>query len=144
MFMITPKLLRISIASVLFATGLTGAFAQTPEAATKSMKRFGEIVGIKPDKIKEYKRLHADSNPGVRDLLSKYHLQNFSIYLQEIDGKWYEFKYCEYTGKDFKGDMDKLSKEPRIIEWLKKCDPMQIPLKGHKSWAPMEQVYFNK
>ena len=107
------------------------------------VKRVGIVIGIKPEKIAEYKELHADSNHGVRDLLTKYHMHNFSIYLQEIDGKYYEFGYYEYTGKDFKADMAKLDAEPRNNEWLSICDPMQIPLKGYKSWAEMEFVYRN-
>jgi L-rhamnose mutarotase len=39
--------------------------------------------------------------------------------------------------------MAKLDAEERNIEWLKICDPMQIPLKGHKSWAMMEEVFHN-
>ena len=112
--------------------------------ADKNVKRVGMVVGIKPDKIEEYKRLHADGNPGVRDLLNKYHMQNFSIYLTEIEGKWYEFGYYEYTGSDFDGDMAKLAKEPRNIEWLQMCDPMQIPLEGETGWREMERVYFNQ
>ncbi|MHC4556044.1 MAG: L-rhamnose mutarotase [Planctomycetota bacterium] len=107
------------------------------------VKRVGMVIGIKPEKIAEYKELHADSNPGVRDLLNKYHMHNFSIYLQEIDGKYYEFGYYEYTGKDFEADMAKLDAEPRNKEWLSICDPMQIPLEGHDSWAQMELVYRN-
>ncbi len=107
------------------------------------VKRVGMVIGIKPEKIAEYKELHADSNAGVRDLLTKYHMHNFSIYLQEIDGKYYEFGYYEYTGKDFEADMAKLDAEPRNKEWLAICDPMQIPLKGHNSWAEMELVYRN-
>ena len=45
-----------------------------------------------------------------------------------MDGKGYEFRYYEYTGQDFEGDMALLAKELRNIEWLKVCDPMQIPL----------------
>ena len=36
-----------------------------------------------------------------------------------------------------------LAKEPRTIEWLKVCDPMQKPLPGSKGWTDMERVYFN-
>ena len=100
------------------------------------------VVGIKPDAIEEYKRLHADDEPGVRDLLSRYHIRNFSIFLQEIDGKWYEFGYYEYTGDDFEGDMARLAREPRNVEWLKVCDPMQLPLPGSDGWTEMERVYF--
>jgi L-rhamnose mutarotase len=110
----------------------------------RSVKRVGMVIGIHPEHIEEYKRLHADDYPGVRDLLRKYHMRNFSIFLTEIDGKWYEFGYYEYTGNDFESDMARLAKEPRNIEWLKICDPMQIPLAGEKGWHVMEQVYLNE
>ena len=88
-------------------------------------------------------RLHADDNPSVRDLLNKYHIHSFSIFLHQIDGKWFEFGYYEYTGDDFEADMAKLAAEPRNRAWLKVCDPMQIPLKGEKTWATMERVFYN-
>lgn len=106
-------------------------------------KRTGMVVGIKPEAIEEYKRLHADDNAGVRDLLTKYNMSNFSIYMTEIEGKWYEFGYWEYTGTDFDGDMAELSKEQRNTDWLKLCDPMQVPLKGESGWREMELVYRN-
>ena len=117
----------------------------TPASKAMPVKRVGMVVGIKPEMINQYKRLHAADNAGVRDLLGKYHMHNFSIFLQQMpDGKWYEFGYYEYTGDDFDGDMAQLAKEPRNIEWLKKCDPMQIPLPGAKGWTEMESVYFNE
>ena len=101
------------------------------------------IIELKADKVAQYKQLHADSNPGVRDLLSKYHMHNFSIFLQEIGDKFYEFGYYEYTGTDYEGDMADLAKEPRNIVWLRVCDPLQIPLPGSKGWTQMERVYSN-
>jgi L-rhamnose mutarotase len=126
------------IALILLVPVLAGA------GAPKAVKRVGMVIELKADKIDEYKALHADSNPGVRDLLRKYHLRNFSIFLHNIGGRWYEFGYYEYTGEDFEGDMARLSAEPRNKEWLKVCDPLQIPLPGEESWAVMEQVYFNE
>ena len=110
----------------------------------KKVKRVGMVVGLREDAIPEYKRLHADDNPGVRDLLTKYNMHNFSIFLHKIDGKWYEFGYYEYTGDDFEADMAKLDAEPRNKEWLEVCDPMQVPLPGETGWAVMERVYFNE
>lgn len=112
-------------------------------APVAPVKRVGMVTQLRPEKMAEYKRLHADSNAGVRDLLNKYHMHNFSIYLREIDGKWYEFGYYEYTGKNFEADMAAMAREPRTIEWLKTCDPMQKPLPGSKGWTDMERVYFN-
>lgn len=108
-------------------------------------KRVGMVIGIKPDKITAYKALHAASNSGVRDLLSKYHMKNFSIYLRQLDdGNYYLFGYYEYDGSDYDGDMRKLSAEKRNIEWLSVTDPMQKPLRGQKSWTQMEEVYHNE
>ncbi|MCX6922769.1 MAG: L-rhamnose mutarotase [Verrucomicrobia bacterium] len=132
------KTKRVSFSRRSAALGLAGGCASGP------VKRVGMVVQLRPEKLEEYKRLHAASNPGVRDLLVKYHLRNFSIFLQQIDGKWYEFGYYEYTGKDFDADMAKLDAEPRNKEWLKVCDPMQMPLPGAKSWTKMERVYFNE
>ena len=112
-------------------------------ATNTPTKRVGMVVGLNPADMTEYKRLHADEHAGVRDLLNKYHMHNFSIFLHQIDGKWYEFGYYEYTGDDFEGDMARMNAEPRIEEWLKVCDPMQSPLPGEKSWVTMEQVYYN-
>lgn len=110
----------------------------------QTVKRIGMVIKIKPEFIDDYKALHADSNPGVRDLLREANMRNFSIFLQQLDdGNWYEFGYYEYTGTDYEADMKKLDNHPRNIEWLKICDPMQIPLEGYDGWAKMEQVYYN-
>ena len=134
---------NLTWASVLAVLSVSAFFLGVTMQKLKPSKRVGMVVGLKADQIEDYKRLHADSNPGVRDLLRKYHLHNFSIFLHQIDGKWYEFGYYEYTGDAFEADMAKLDAEPRNKEWLKVCDPMQVPLMGEKSWAKMECVYFN-
>ena len=112
-------------------------------APSVPVTRVGMVTQLRPEKLAEYKRLHADSNPGVRDILNKYHMHNFSIYLQKIDGKWYEFGYYEYTGSNFDADMAAMAKEPRTVEWLKVCDPMQKPLPGAKGWTEMQRAYYN-
>ena len=107
------------------------------------LKRVGMVVKLKPEYVEEYRRLHADGNPGVRDLLRKYHLENFNIFLHPIKGEWFEFGYYEYSGSDFAGDMAALAQEPRNRAWLAVCDPMQAPLAGAGGWTEMERVYFN-
>jgi L-rhamnose mutarotase len=109
-----------------------------------NIRRVGMVIELRPEHLDDYRHLHADAHPGVRDLLVKYHLRNFSIFLHQIDGRWFEFGYYEYTGEDFEGDMAKLDAEPRNREWLTLCDPMQKPLQGETSWAVMEQVYRNE
>lgn len=107
-------------------------------------RRIGMVIGMRPDRISAYEALHAASNAGVRDLLTKYHMHNFSIYLKELeDGRIYLFGCYEYTGSDFDADMANLAAEPRNQQWLASTDPMQIPLPGEATWATMRDVYFN-
>ena len=132
---------------IVFLSGLINGCGSNSgeQASTKNIKRVGMVIKIKPEYIEEYKAIHSSSNAGVRDLLTKANMHNFSIFLHQLDdGNWYEFGYYEYTGEDFKADMEKLDKHPRNIEWLKVCDPMQVPLDGYEGWAEMEQVYYNK
>jgi len=117
--------------------------AVTETGETRQIKRVGMVIGIKPDQIEAYKRLHA--GPGVRDLLRQAHIHNFSIFLRQLeDGKFYEFAYYEYTGTDYETDMAWLATQPANQEWLSMCDPMQIPLSGEAGWTVMDQIYFNK
>ena len=48
------------------------------------MKRVGMVIGTVPEKIELYKKLHADETHYVRDLLKKYHYQNFNIFITEM------------------------------------------------------------
>ena len=107
------------------------------------MERMGKVIELRPECIEEYRRVHADDHHGVRDLLTRYHLDNFSIFLHEIAGRWFEFSYYEYTGDDHDADMAALAAEPRNQAWLAATDAMQVPLPGHTSWATMERIFFN-
>ena len=112
------------------------AFASEPRSTNQhssQVKRVGMVIGIKPDQISAYEALHANTNPGVRDLLNKYKMHNFSIFIHQLDdGRYYLFGYYEYTGDNYEGDMKKLSAETRNQQWLSTTDPMQMPLRGEK------------
>lgn len=45
------------------------------------MQRYGQIIKIKPEKIKEYKELHANPYDGVCAMIKACNIQNYSIYL---------------------------------------------------------------
>lgn len=127
---------------VAFAVALMAFCCGFAANGPKEPQRFGAVIGLKPEMVEQYKRLHTGDNVTVRDLLRKAHISNNSIFLHEIDGKWYEFSYWEYVGNDYEGDMARLAAEPRYQAWLKMCDAMQIPLPGAKTWTTMERVYF--
>lgn len=143
------KQLLILIVPLLFIVGCQGNSESDakvePISNHENVIRIGQIVKVKPEYVEQYQSLHADSNPGVRHLLKKYNMRNFSIYLEQFpDGNWYEFGYYEYWGDDFEGDMAKLDAEPENIKWLEMCDPMQEGIsEGQNGWKQMKRVYFN-
>ncbi len=108
-----------------------------------SFKRFGLVIGADPEKIGIYK-LHFSDNLGVQDILVKYSIRIFSIFISQFpDGQEYLFGCFEYTGNNYQSDMRMLSEEPRNIEWLKLCDPCQKPFNGDSSWCVMDEIYHN-
>ena len=47
------------------------------------MQRMGMVLGLKPDKVAEYKRLHAAVWPDVLKMISACNIRNYSIYLKQ-------------------------------------------------------------
>jgi len=136
--------MRILTVAAVFVAGILLATAVRAKSESSNVQRVGMVIGIKADQISAYEALHAASNSGVRDLLEKYHMHNFSIYMRQLDdGKYYLFGYYEYTGTDYKADMERLGAEPRNQKWLSVTGPMQVPLPGEQSWAMMKEVYHN-
>ncbi len=106
------------------------------------MQRMGMVIGLKPEKIAEYKRLHADTWPEILDMISKCNITNYSIFLKEPENLL--FGYWEYTGTDFAADAAKMAADPKTQEWWDLCMPMQLPLDTRKEgewWAMMEEVF---
>ena len=129
----------------LIAAGIAlPAVALVRRIRRRPIYRIGMVIGIKPDHISAYEALHAASNQGVRDLLTKYNMHNFSIFLGKLENdRYYLFGYYEYTGDNYKADMENLAAESRNQEWLSATDAMQIPLPGKRSWSLMREVYHN-
>jgi len=114
-------------------------------AAQPKVQRYGMVIGLKPEKVEYYKKLHADCWPGVLKKIKECHIRNYSIYLKEIEaGKLYLFSYFEYTGTDFQADMAKMAADPRTQQWWKETDPCQVPIPLHgpkEWWSPMDEVF---
>ncbi len=81
------------------------------------MKRYGSVVRARPEKLDEYRRLHADVWPDVLKMIEECNIRNYSIYLRKMDdGVHYIFSYFEYMGDDFDADMAKNGRRPRDAE----------------------------
>ena len=71
------------------------------------MQRMGMTIGIDPDKIGEYKRLHAACWPEILRGLTDANIRNYSIFLRQPENVM--FAYWEYNGTDFDADMKKIA-----------------------------------
>lgn len=106
------------------------------------MQRMGLVIGIDPDKIDEYKRLHAEAWEGVLDRLRASNITNYSIFLRQPENLM--FSYWEYVGTDFEADNAAIAADPVTREWWAICGPMQRPLESRAEgewWAEMEEVF---
>ena len=106
------------------------------------MQRMGSVLGIKPEAIAEYKRIHADVWPEVLAMIAACNIRNYTIFLKEPENLL--FSYFEYHGSDFATDAAKMAADPKTQEWWSVCMPMQAPLATRKEgewWAEMENVF---
>lgn len=106
------------------------------------MQRMGMVIGLKPDRVATYRRLHADVWPDILAMISACNITNFSIFLKEPENLL--FGYWEYTGTDYEADAAKMAADPRTQEWWALCMPCQAPLSTRRAgewWAMMEEVF---
>ena len=104
------------------------------------MKRYGMVIKVRPEKLDEYRRLHAAVWSAVLQRIHDCNIRNYSIYHK--DG--FLFSYFEYVGQDFRGDMEKMAADPATKKWWNLTDPCQEPLDTRADgewWANMEEVF---
>ena len=102
------------------------------------MRRYGQLLGIKPEGIDEYERLHAAVWPEVLVTIEACNIRNYSIFRYEN----MLFSYFEYIGDDYEGDMAKMAADPKTQEWWSINRPLQQPLtQTGEWWSTMREVF---
>jgi L-rhamnose mutarotase len=104
------------------------------------VKRVGQAIRVRPERIEEYERLHAEPWPGVLEMLRAANVHNYSIFRH---GELL-FAYFEYTGDDFAGDMARIAADPVTQSWWQLTDAMQEPLPGRGAgdwWLTLPEVF---
>ena len=87
-------------------------------------KRYGQVIGVTPGKLEEYKKLHSAVWPKVLEMIKECNIENYSIYY--MNGLL--FSYYEYTGDNYEADMAKMAADPETQRWWSFTDPCQKPL----------------
>lgn len=104
------------------------------------MRRFGQIIKVKPDRIKDYERIHAEVWPEVLATIHACNMRNYTIFRHGT----LLFAYFEYIGDDYAADMKKMADDPKTREWWTYTDPMQEPVEDRNEgewWATMKEVF---
>jgi len=106
------------------------------------MQRMGMLIGLKADRVAEYKQLHAAVWPEILDKIRECNIRNYSIFLREPENLL--FAYWEYMGSDFAADMALMAADPNTQRWWDICMPCQQPLETRDEgdwWATMVEVF---
>jgi L-rhamnose mutarotase len=104
------------------------------------MKRYGQIIGVKPEHFEEYKKYHATVWPDVLKMITDCNIRNYSIFHKDNQ----LFAYFEYVGDDFAADMAKMAADQTTQKWWSVMEPMQQPAENRQPgewWANMEEVF---
>ena len=97
-----------------------------------TLKRFGQIIGLKPEAYEEYVKYHAAVWPEVLKIIYDCNIRNYSIFFKDNT----LFAYFEYIGEDFAADMAKMAADPATQEWWRRVGPMQEPFSDRASESP--------
>jgi L-rhamnose mutarotase len=106
------------------------------------MQRMGMVIGVRPEKIAEYRALHAEVWPEVLAQIRDSNIRNYSIFLREPENLL--FGVWEYHGADFEADMARMAAHEPTQRWWAVCNPCQKPLESRAEgewWAMMPKVF---
>ena len=104
------------------------------------LRRFGQVLRLKPELAERYIELHANQWPEVDAAIRAANITSYSIY--EFEG--YLFAYIEYRGTDWEADTETMASNPKVQEWWALNDPCLQRLDGTSGtqlWQDMEEIY---
>ena len=93
-------------------------------------RRFCQRAWLKPEKVEEYRRLHANAWPEVLRTIEACNLRNY--YIDILDTL--VVSTFDYVGDDYDADMEKMAADPVTQEWWTHTKPC---FQGHA-----EGVYY--
>jgi len=126
-----------TIILILLGTLLLSSGCQSDQ---KVPERYSFVIGLKPEKMAEYKKLHAETWPEILELIEQSNIRNYSIHLGEP-----EEAYFEYVGQDLDKDMEAMAEHEVMQKWWKLTDGCQIPCPTREEgefWMQLEEVFY--
>ena len=103
------------------------------------MRRFGQRIKVRAERVEDYERLHAEPWPGVLERIHRSNIRNYTIFRHGTD----LFAYFEYVGDDFAADMAAMAADPETQRWWALTDAMQEPAPDREPdtwWTTLPEV----
>jgi L-rhamnose mutarotase len=100
------------------------------------------VIGLKADRVADYKRLHAAVWPGVLETMRRNGWRSFDIFLKEPENLL--FGTFEFHGVDFEASGRSIAADAETQRWWRECEPCQVPLTTAKPgewWAMMDNIF---
>jgi len=104
------------------------------------MRRYAQVIRLRPEHEAEYIRYHADVWPSVLQTITDCGIRNYSIFLRN----GVLFAYFEYHGTDYAADMQKMAADPETQRWWSIMDPMQTQMQDAQpgdKWSELTEVF---
>ena len=104
------------------------------------MRRYCQLIGLRPERRDEYVRYHAEVWPTVLATIEACYIRNYSIFLHDD----LLIAYFEYHGSDVDADMRRMAADPETQRWWSIMDPMQQRLPGvppEGKWLDVPEVF---
>jgi L-rhamnose mutarotase len=104
------------------------------------VRRYGQRIRVRPERIDDYERLHAEPWPGVLEQIHRSNIRDYTIFRDGID----LFAYFEYVGDDFEADMAAMAADETTQRWWALTDAMQEPLPDRAPgvwWKTLDEVF---
>lgn len=102
------------------------------------MQRFISYAELKPDKVEDYIRLHADPWPELMALIDACHIHHYSISLRRTA----VFTYYEYTGTDYAADMQRMENSSVMQRWWKYSKPCFLHHAEGWYYEDLDEVFY--
>ena len=104
------------------------------------LRRFGQLIRVRPESVEAYERLHAEPWPAVLAAIRRANIRNYSIYRH--GGSL--FGYYEYAGEDYEADMGAMAADPEIKAWWALTDALQEPFPERRVgswWLDLPEIF---
>ncbi len=118
---------------------------------TNVATRFGQRLGLRPERRAEYIRHHERIWPEIEAAIREAGIRNYTIFCRQTGADASQggdelFGYYEYVGPpaEYAARMRRLAAAPRMREWWDLMEAMQIPHPRRQPgewWTPMNEVF---